>query len=170
MCGFIKHGFYKRWAIGILGKAIRVRIQRYLCKNKKCKGKKKTFSYLPEDLIPYRVYSLEIIINFLESLLETSGVTQEQMVERIVNNYEADSALEDLSFVQLKDFMKMMKATMHKFTSLTKQTFKNLPEFFRYCQNYKFQDRIGFLAIKQFIYCQHQQFLFGTASQFRTQA
>ncbi len=145
------------------------RIQRYLCKFFKNKDLKKTFSYLPENIIPYRVYSLEIIVGFLELLLFklNKEATQEKIVENIINKYSADSDIKDICFIQIKEFIKMMEIAKNKFTSLTNKTFESVTEFFQYCRNYKFYGSTGFLAIKQFIYCQHQQFLFGTASQFR---
>lgn len=161
VCGFIKHGFYSRGKIKSDGSQAIIRIQRYFCKIKR-----RTFSYLPEELIPYRVFSLGIIFELLRIMFDSVGQSQQQQLAKIVYKYDKKPVV-NICFAQLEKMKTLLNCAMNKYTFLTGKHFDTLPDFFEYCQGYKFNNHTGYLAIKQSIYCQSKDFLFGTASQFR---
>jgi len=159
-CEPIKHGAYWRNAIEENGNKHRIRIQRYLCKS--FGG---TFSCLPERLIPYRAPSLPLQGNIWQSIL-TSNKSQKKTLAEIMADY-SESPISNWEYSRLQDLLQILEAAMAKMTIFGQQTFSSLGDFLRYCQEFTYNGRRGFLAIAKSFYTQHQRFLFGTPSQHR---
>jgi len=99
-------------------------------------------------------------------MFDLVGQSQQQQLAKVVCEYNKKPIV-DICFAQLGKLKVLLNCAMNKYTFLTGKHFGSLPEFFEYCQGYKFNGRTGYLAVKQSMYCQSKDFLFGTASQFR---
>ncbi|MEI6064815.1 MAG: DUF6431 domain-containing protein [Pseudanabaena sp. ELA748] len=159
-CEPIKYGAYWRNAIEISGDKHRIRIQRYLCKNKGG-----TFSWLPERLIPYQAPCLPLAENLWKQIL-TANQSQKETLAEIMAGFP-ESPIANWEYSRLQDLLQNLEAAMAKMTIFGQQTFSSLGDFLRYCQEFTYNGRRGLLAIAQSFYTQHQRFLFGTPSQHR---
>jgi transposase-like protein len=159
-CSPIKHGGYWRNSISADGVKEKIRIQRYLCKSTE-----RTFSFLPEHLIPYRVPSLPLLAELWRTML-FSGKSHQQTLADIGKRF-TETVVANMEYSCLQDFSRILQAAMERVTILHAKPFSSILNFFEYCEHYRHNGRTGFLAIAQSFYAQHHQFLFGTASQHR---
>ena len=150
-----------RNAIDDLGMKTRIRVQRYWCKRKK-----RTYSMLPEELIPYRASSLGFLAVFWRMLLFIDQ-SQKQILSAIVDRFPESSAALNMDYSHLNDFEGCLQVAMNRVTALTGIGFPSIQCFFEFCSAYVFNGRTGWLAVTQWFYEQQHRFLFGTASQHR---
>ena len=161
-CEFIKYGTYCRNVIDHDGVLARIQIQRY-----QCKRTMKTFSILPETIVPYRLYSIPLLNLLWKILITFAKKSQHQLMEMI--GEQIPNILKTcIAYAQLKEAGSILESAMERMTTLTGQVFASLPDFFNYGQTYEYQGRRGFLAIQESVYRQQKiWFLFGTPSQCR---
>ena len=150
-----------RNAIDDLGMKTRIRVQRYLCKRKK-----RTYSMLPEELIPYRASSLGFLAVFWRMLLFIDQ-SHKQILSAIVDRFPESSAALNMDYSHLNDVEGILQLAMNRVTALTGTGFPSIQCFFEFCSAYVFNGRTGWLAVTQWFYEQQHRFLFGTASQHR---
>jgi len=139
----------------------RIRIQRYLCKRKN-----RTYSLLPEDLIPYRAPSLGFlaVIWHLQLFCDQS---QKQKLSAITDRFPESKTALNMDYSHLNDFKDILQKAMERINALTEHRFVSIVDFFKFCERYVHAGRTGWLAVSSWFYEQQHRFLFGTASQHR---
>ena len=150
-----------RNAIDDLGMKTRIRVQRYWCKRKK-----RTYSMLPEALIPYRASSLGFLAVFWRMLLFIDQ-SQKQILSALVDRFPKSSAALNMDYSHLNDIEGILHVAMEKVTVVTGTGFPSIQHFYNFCQQYVHAGRTGWLAVTQWFYERQHRFLFGTASQHR---
>jgi hypothetical protein len=139
----------------------KIRIQRYLCKTTE-----RTFSFLPERLIPYRTPSLPLLDELWRTLLFSNKSHQETLAA-IMDDFSESESVIGMEYSHVQEWSQILQVAMERVTILHAKSFSSVMDFFEYCKHYSHNGRTGFLAMAQSFYTQENRFLFGTASQHR---
>jgi len=164
-CGFWSHGHYSRNKIDEQGDESNEEISRYLCR--KHKDKYPTFSCLPEELIPYRQYSLFLIFKLLMEYSCSEELPKNKRLEKAVNIEGSPKKKLDITQIHIYSFERLIQGAIDKISIITKKTICKIAEFIEYCNQFKYEEEIGVLAISRYFFQISERFLFGVASQHR---
>jgi hypothetical protein len=184
----VRIGYYYRWTIDIDLQNCRVVIllipvARYLCRRvNKPKQKHKTFSLLPDILIPYNRISIDLMMYILQILIANTHI--EPALEKIDSISPEDIFFSEKMIQHLLEIMEQSRIKLILFFQQHKDTERAPPKFYTFDKN----DIIDFLLkysvpdnqhpLKgayclsvhyyniQGAYHKNARFLFGTASQF----
>ena len=166
------HKYYKRKVIDIDGSHYAdFPIARFLCRNRRL-----TFSLLPDQLVPYRKYSLELIILILQLCYEEDRNKALDQIGKV--------GIYSVTYYYILIFIKILKEGLEKaivtgyYSELNKivgyqdSEEGRLISFIRFLRAFEFSERRciikGPCALSYDFYLRSDgRFLFGTPSQFR---
>ena len=160
----VRIGYYYRWVyIFNLKIKILIPIARYLCRRKntslkKLKSKHKTFSLLPSQIIPYRLYDLDTLL-FIAVLRFKNG----QSLLNINAEFSAISDTAALAVATVLEYILLFIAAHTKLFSYPEYKFKDYADTVILLEKYQG----GITSFAQFIHKGYTIFLFGTPSQCR---
>jgi hypothetical protein len=184
----VRIGFYYRWAVDIDFQSFRIIIvhipvARYLCRGiHRAKQKHKTFSLLPDTLIPYNRISIDLMMYILQLLL-----TQEcarRTLEIIDSLTPEDIFFSEKMIEHLLQIMELTRIKLILFYQQHNDTDRAPPDFHAYTVNETIKYLLGYptpdyehpvrgayhLSVLYYklqgSYHRNARFLFGTASQF----
>ena len=106
----------------------------------------KTFSLLPENIIPYNLYSLEIVFEILAIIFNCINKSQNELLNNVAKSFNKNVYINNVDYSQLKNFVNLLTKATGKYNFLIKRTFKSIKEFYNYCM------QKGFLEIKREVY------------------
>jgi hypothetical protein len=142
-----------------------------------CKSYNKTFSFLPDFLIPYRLYSIGFIFKILvivKNINENEesrncGNSRQSKSQQILNEISKlkGEVFEKLEYSHIKNFIKCVDTARERFILFSKKIINNAFTFIDKCILFSWENKSGPLAIKAFILQDAGYFLFGNASQHR---
>lgn len=168
-CNFIKHGHYNRSYFDSDNKEnIIISIQRYLCKKTG-----RTFSFLPDFLIPYHRYPIKFIIkslNMVKDFIDYRDgkiVNNQTTCDQILDHLSGYDAFQNLEYSHIKHFIKILDIARERYVLFTTEIIESTFDFLDKCTSFFWNGRKGSLAIKEFIFQKTEYFLFGNASQHR---
>ncbi len=184
----VRIGFYYRWAIEIDFRSctiiiLLIPVARYLCKQiNKPKHKHRTFSLLPDTLIPYSRISIDLMMLILQWLTEEDSV--EQTIEKIDSITPDDIFLSEQMILHLLQIIKQSRIKLILFFKKLDNDERAPPDFHTYTLNETIMYLLRYptpenehpargayhLSVlyykMQGSYPKNARFLFGTASQF----
>ncbi len=158
-CNYIKYGTYKRYCINNIGEKSIINIQRLFCKKKDS-----TFSILPDNLIPYKIFSIDFIFNVMNILQYYKNFSSTKSLNKISESMPNASFL---SPCHLQYFTKIIKTSMNKASFIFNKTYKTILDFITFCKDCKYRCLQGAVALNVLCYKKSQHFLFGISSQHR---
>lgn len=163
----VGHGFYYRPAYTRDNRFIKkLPIKRGFCQKFGV-----TFSYLPQQLIPYSKYPVMFVTEVLGTWVKSEKNVYETMANISSSTEEQDEISDEIGTSHIYHFRKIFELAKEKFILWKKRerTYK-VERFIRYCEGYRPEQSEG-LGLKYYTdnggYIRNSHFLFGVASQFR---
>lgn len=185
----VRIGYYYRWAVDIDYDTLKIvvleiPVARYKC-NTAPKGKCRTFSLLPDNLIPYNQYSIDFVLYILTLYILKNQTTRETLDQiDLISPYACLVSEKILSHII--SILERTRIKLLHFFQLFPDSNKSPPEFIsftlkdtlKYLNDYPQKDTEPLYCGAYYLsahyyekngsYQKNARFLFGTASQFCT--
>lgn len=165
----VRIGYYHRWVyIFKLKVKLYIPVARYLCRRKnktrsQWKSTHKTFSLLPSQLIPYRMYDLDSMLYIADSRLKKDDTFLDIATDIAAI---AEHPVISISTDTIMEYLEIFINGCMKLKTLCEIVYDTYERYINPIKNYTG----GIIKFVQDIYLKHAKFTFGTPSQIRIKA